>query len=206
MVNGIETPGRNNLCTDVNAGSALEEFVRPRIFQTVRINDKAIFDKNSVIFIHSDGKLYIKARDGSNNHQVVNGENMLQLHHKHVSWSKEHGLDGLCLNVEQQKKKNKNSKRKWVVTIEAWQCNGGRLDVEIGDGKGSFFTALTNYKKKYQLQDVNDKQITEIVFKAQVGMVTIAKALLSSIPNLSIQPRQLVITTTKKLSCKSLSC
>jgi hypothetical protein len=201
MVKGIETPDKTNLCTDVNAGSALEEFVRPRVFQTVGENDAVIYDKEKIILINSEGKLCVKATDGSNN-QVVNEEILLQLHHKHVSWSKEHGLDGLCLNITQQQQR-KNNKQVWIVTIDAWQCKGGRFDVEIGGGNGSFETAVNNYKKKFHLKDVRDTQITEIVLKAQVGMVMVAKALLSSIPNLSIQPGKLVITTTKKLS---LSC
>lgn len=191
MVHGIEAENDDSL-TNVNAGGALEEFVRPCVFQSTCINDEAIFDPTSRLVIGSDGKLCIYSLHDSTT-QVIDEQMLLSLHNKHISWSKEHGIDGISLFCTE-------NKGKITVVIDAWQCKGGRYDVEIGGGNGSFATALENYKKKHRLQDVRDKQLTEIVFKAQVGIVMIAKAVLASIPTCDVYPRKLVITTTKQLS------
>lgn len=61
-------------------------------------------------------------------------------------------------------------------------------------------SALERYKKNYRFQDVGDKQITEIVLKAEVGICMLARALYAALPVIEVKPRKLVITTTKMCS------
>ena len=70
--------------------------------------------------------------------------------------------------------------------------------MEIGGGNNSMQTALTNFNKRHLLKDVGDKNITEILLKAQVGICLIAKALQKLPGVLAVSPRRLVISTTKK--------
>lgn len=118
-------------------------------------------------------------------------ESLRSLNLKHITWHKEHGLDGICFEED-------TNDSSWNVDV--WQCKGGRWDVEIGGGNNSMTTAVDNYKKKYQLKDVGDKQITEIVLKAQVGICLLVRALRIAIPSVIVKLRRLLISTTKQFS------
>jgi hypothetical protein len=175
--------------TDVNARNALEELVRENVYKTACINEHALFDSGSILTIKDGVLCLIKS---TNELAVVplTIELLVLLNLKHISWKKEHGLDGICFEKDDA---HANS---WY--LDAWQCKGGRWDVEIGGGNNSMRTALNNYKKKYQLKDVGDKQITEIVLKAQVGICLIVESLRRAIPGVIVKPRRLVVTTTKQ--------
>lgn len=181
--------------TDVNAGHALEAFVRRTIFRSAAINEDAVFDDTTMLSINSEGKLCLFDQKHQTLLPITTEETLFAIRNKHLSWKKEHGLDGVCFAIGEERGRT-------IWWMDMWQCKGGRRNVEIGGGNGSFETARTNYMKQYHLTDVRDKQITEIVLKAEVGMCMIAQALAKSISpkKIIIRPRTLVITTTKACS------
>lgn len=193
MICGISSCGGGNV-TDVNAGYALEEFVRTDVFASAGINEHAQFYQDFVLDISNDNKLCRMASAGGVA-EPLTLDLLRELNLKHLSWKKEHGLDGICFEEDK-------SNNFWYVDL--WQCKGGRWDVEIGGGINSMTSAVDNYKKRYQLKDVLDEQITEIVIKAQVGVCLIVQALRKAIPAVIIRPRRLIVTTTKQCSvfCK----
>jgi len=191
MVCGIGND--NGGVTDVNAGNALEDLVREGVYKGAGINDYAEFSSDATLTIANDKLCLIKS---GNNAVPVTVALMESINLKHVSWRKEHGLDGVCFE------KDTTSDNSWH--LDMWQCKGGRWDVEIGGGNKSMSTALQNFEKKHQLQDVGDKQITEIVLKAEVGICLLVKALRAAIPGVIVKPRKLIITTTKKCSSSCL--
>jgi hypothetical protein len=183
MVCGVVDASSGDV-TDVNAGNALEEFVREKVYETAEINEYAKFYHHGVLSIKEE-TLYLTSMHGAD--QQLTLDLLRNLNLKHISWMKEHGLDGICFE---------EVKNVWYVDL--WQCKGGRWDVDIGGGNNSMVTALTNFNKKHQLKDVGDKNITEILLKAQVGICLIAKALLKLPGVVAVSPRRLVITTTKR--------
>lgn len=196
MVKGIADDKSSN--TDVNAGNALEELVRENVFSGAVINEDVVFEKSLKLVINSQGALCV-SEEGNPVLIQLTEDYLRLLSKKHICWQKEHGIDGAAFSEEQDKK----GKSSWF--LDGWQCKGGRCDVEIGGGNGSMQTALDNYKKSYRLQDFGDKQITEILLKAQVGMVMLIKALNVSIPSIMARPRNFVITTTKRCSKSCLN-
>lgn len=177
----------NGDVTDVNAGNALEELVRNNVFKGACINEHALLFRPDAILVIENKTMYLYTNSVKTRFTV---EILKSLNLKHISWRKEHGLDGFCFEEDA------SSPDSWFLDL--WQCKGGRHDVKIGGGNNSMNTALANYKKNRFLKDVGDQQITEIVLKAQVGICLIVVAMRSAIPGVIIKPRRLVITTTKQ--------
>jgi len=190
MIHGISSSGSDNV-TDVNAGYALADLVRDGVYTSAGINEYAQFDNIIAMTINSDKQLCIlESLNGLV--QPLTLESLQKLNRKHLRWKQEYGLDGVCFD------KDASQDNSWYLDL--WQCKGGRWDIQIRGGNNSMKTALNNYKKKYQSKDVGDKQITEIVLKAQVGICLIVQALRRAIPGVIIKPRRLVVTTTKQCS------
>ena len=85
--------------TDVNSGNALEEFVREKVFESADINEHAKFYRDGALSLKS-GTLYLTSLTGDPD-QELTLDLLRTLNLRHVSWVKEHGLDGICFEENQ---------------------------------------------------------------------------------------------------------
>ena len=106
-----------------------------------------------------------------------------------LEWTCETGVDGVQFELN-----NKNVAHPTVI-IDIWQNKGGFFGHKIGGG------SVTTYRSKWlndkKVDNIGDKFIAAVLVKAEVGVLKLANALVSTFPGTLVSFRNLVVTTTK---------
>jgi hypothetical protein len=183
MYNGICDENSPSGVADVNAGTALERLVRPRIGWLMQTHCTR---SNIVIRIGASGALEWRS-DSMSAFEVVS--DIRQISGVLLTWTSETGLDGVLLDP---------ATFGTTYYLHGWQNKGGRGNISFGGGNLS--TALTGSSGLLTIGNVgrvDDSRINGVVVKATAGFCKLVNALCIALPAVVVLPASILVTTTK---------
>ena len=163
----------------VNAGKCMEQFARTRMF---RLDGAELMKPSSKKLCIVGDQLKYDSDVDIPSLMHLSAEGLLE-------WTCETGVDGVQFELN-----NKNVAHPTVI-IDIWQNKGGFIGHAIGGG------SVTTYRSKWlndkKVDNIGDKFIAAVLVKAEVGVLKLANALVSTFPGTLVSFRNLVVTTTK---------
>ena len=172
------------LYTDIqlNAGNAMKAFVYPRLVKLSGAQLKAMSLKT--LSIDADGCLCFAGGCKATDSKELSREGLFK-------WKNEIGLDGVQFDVSET-----------TIIISGWQNKGGSVKAAMSGG------ALETYRTTYladreKVDKISDEHLAGVFVKAEVGFLTIAKAVHKTFPTMTVSLGHLVVTTSKTLNASA---